>query len=168
MYLGHSAVALAIKAREPRIPIVPLTVACYGPDWMQWLLGITLRREGMSPYTHSIPAVLIGAGVAAAAYALIARRPGARWIALAWLLHWPADFFTGSKPVAGVNELVGLQLYARPGIDFALEATVLAIGCALYARAFARSPRQLWLVVALGVALVGIQGALDVALGMLG
>jgi hypothetical protein len=168
MYLGHSAVALAIESREPRVPIVPLIVACYGPDWASWILGVTLKRPGMSLYTHSVPAVLVGAALAAGAYALLARRPGARWIALAWVLHWPADFFTGSKPVAGVNELVGLHLYSRPEIDFMLEAAVLLVGCWLYARAFATSSRQRWIMVGLGTALIGIQGVMDLALGMLG
>lgn len=164
MYIGHAAVALALKAQEPRVPIVPLTIACYGPDWLQWLLTIALQRPGMSPYTHSIMAVLLGAGLAEGAYALLARRPGARWILLGWLLHWPADFFTGRKPVTGVDDLVGLNLYRFPRIDFALEAAVIVVGCALYARAYGRTTGQRLQVVLLAATLLVIQALMDVSL----
>ena len=40
MYAGHAAVALALKTREPRLPMLPLALACYGPDWLEIVLGI--------------------------------------------------------------------------------------------------------------------------------
>ena len=164
MYAGHAAVALALKAREPRLPIVPMALACYGPDWVEAALLFPHPREGMAPYTHSILAVLIGASLFAAVYAIATRRPGARWLMVGWLLHWPADFLTGLKPLTGLNDIVGLDLYRLPLVDFALESVVIVIGCGLYARRFARSEARRRLVVALGVALVVAQALLDLSL----
>lgn len=164
MYIGHVAVALALKSYEPRIPMAPLALACYGPDWIEVALMIPHPREGMAPYTHSIPAVVIGAIVAALAYAVTARRPGALVILAGWLLHWPADFLTATKPIVGLQPLVGLDLYRLPLADFALETTAVLIGCALYARTFARSSRQRALVIALGTVLAVLQLGVDVVI----
>jgi hypothetical protein len=47
VYVGHAAVALALKAREPRLPLIPLTLACFGPDWVEVALMFPAPREGM-------------------------------------------------------------------------------------------------------------------------
>ena len=39
MYVGHAAIALALKAREPRIPVAVLVLASFGPDWTEIALG---------------------------------------------------------------------------------------------------------------------------------
>jgi hypothetical protein len=70
VYTGHAAIALALKSRDPRVPIVPLAIACYGPDWLEVALMIPHPREGMAVYTHSIPAVLLGATLAGTLYTL--------------------------------------------------------------------------------------------------
>jgi hypothetical protein len=166
VYVGHAAIALALKAREPRLALVPLTMACFGPDWLEVALMIPKARAGMAVYTHSLVAVLLGAAVAGAAYAAF-RRPGARLIALAWLLHWPADLLTGRKPMFLGEPLVGLDLYGLPLADFLLESTLVAIGCALYARRLAPRGVQRRVVVMLGTALILLQGAADVALAVM-
>lgn len=163
MYAGHAAVALALKAREPRLPIVPLALACFGPDWLELLLMLLRRQAGMAVYTHSIPAVVIGAALATAVYALF-RRPGARLIFLGWLLHWPADLFTGRKPLFDSTPLIGLDLYKLPAADFVLESVVVVIGCAIYARRFASRGELRRPIVILAAALMLLQGAVDVAL----
>jgi hypothetical protein len=172
VYAGHAAIALALETQEPRMAIVPLTVACYGPDWLQWLLALLFERSGMplvsdmSLHTHSVSAIIVCACAAAGGYALVVRRPGVRWIFVGWLSHWPADFLTGRKPLTGVNDLVGLHLYARPWADFALESVVIVVGCVLYARAFTRAEGQpkRWIVVALAVALIALQAAMDLTI----
>jgi len=165
VYAGHAAIALALTRREPRIPTIPLVLAAFGPDWLELLLMIPGRRAGTAVLTHSIPAVVIGAGLAAAAYAAT-RRPGAGTIFLAWVLHWAADLFTGRKPVLFAQPLIGLGLYRTPAADFALEAVVVAVGCALYARTFPRRGELRRVVVILGAALIALQGAVDVALSV--
>ena len=165
MYAGHAAIALALKAREPRLPIVPLALACYGPDWIEVALMLARVHPGTGVYTHSIPAVVIGAAIAAAGYAAF-RRPGARLIFLGWLLHWPADMFTGRKPLLDGAPLVGLDLYKLPVVDFALESVIVGIACVIYARQFATRAEPRRTIVILGVALILIQGAVDMALAM--
>jgi DNA-directed RNA polymerase subunit RPC12/RpoP len=164
VYTGHAAIALALKARDPRVPIVPLALACYGPDWIELALMIPHPRAGMAVYTHSIPAVLLGAAAASALYALIARRPGALTILVGWLLHWPADLITGRKPLAGPQPLIGLDLYHLPVADATLETIIVIAACALYGRAVARTVAQRRVVASLGVALALLQATLDFVL----
>ena len=157
---------MALKAREPRLLVIPLMLACYGPDWLEVALMFPGKREGMAIYTHSIPAVVIGAALAAGLYAAT-RRPGARLIFLAWLLHWPADLLTGRKPILFSTPLIGLDLYKLPLIDFALEAVVVIIGCALFARAFPARGELRRVIVILGATLIAMQAAVDVALSVM-
>ena len=164
MYLGHAALALVIKARAPKVPIVPLTLACYGPDWIDAALMIPTPRAGMAPYSHSLPALVIGALMASGLYALITRRDGAMQILFGWLLHWPLDLLTGLKPIVGVEPLIGLDLYHAPFADALLETIVIAAACVVYARAAAPVRAQRKVVMALGVALVVAQLSFDVTL----
>lgn len=167
MYLGHAGVALVLKSRAPRVPIVPLTLACYGPDWIDAALMIPTPREGMAPYSHSLPALAIGAVVAAGLYAAIARRPGAMVIFVAWLLHWPADLLTGLKPIVGLRPSIGLDLYHVAYADAALEVVVILVACVIYAQALAITRRQRAVVVGLAIALMALQCAFDVAFSRL-
>jgi hypothetical protein len=166
VYAGHAAVAIALRRREPRLPVVPLVLAAFGPDWLELFLALPVKREGMAIFTHSLPAILIGAGLAAGLWAAM-RRPGASTIFLAWLLHWPADLLTGRKPVLFREPLIGLDLYKIPAVDFALESVVVVIGCALYARAYPPRGELRRVIVILGAALIAIQGAVDVALSVM-
>ena len=164
MYAGHAAIALALKAREPRAPTAVLVVACFGPDWVELFLGLSLGRAAGQVYSHFIPGVLVCAVLAAAFYKVVTRLPGARYVAIGWLLHWPADFLTAHKPLIDPTHVVGLDFYDVPAVDFALEG-LLVVGCAiLYARAFATDrARRRW-VVAMAAALLAIQGVLDYGL----
>jgi hypothetical protein len=166
VYAGHAAVALALKAREPRLPMIPLMLACFGPDWVEVALMFPVPRAGMAVYTHSIPAVLLGAALAALLHTAF-RQPGAGYIALAWLLHWPADLLTGRKPILSGEALVGLDFYSLPVVDFVLESAAIAVGCALYARRFAIRAELRRVVVILGVTLIALQGAVDVTLSVI-
>jgi hypothetical protein len=166
VYAGHAAIALALTRRKPRVPIVPLVLAAFGPDWLEVLRTIPALHGGTSALTHSIPAVLVGGGLAAAAYAAT-RRPGAGTIFLAWLLHWPADLFTGRKPLVFAEPLVGLGLYGSPAADFVLESAVVMIGCVLYMRTFPPRGGLRRVVVILGAALIAMQAAVDVALSVM-
>jgi len=165
VYAGHAAVALALKTRAPRVPIAVLVAACFGPDWVELFLGLLKGRGTGEVYSHFIPAVLLGAVLAALLFELVFRRRGSRWIAIGWLLHWPADFLTAHKPLIDPRgHRIGLDLYNLPLVDFTIEAA-LVVGCAwLYARTYAPSRRQRAWVAAAAVALAGIQGVLDYGL----
>ncbi|NUO38574.1 MAG: hypothetical protein HOQ17_08300 [Gemmatimonadaceae bacterium] len=164
MYAGHAAVALALKTRDPRVPIVPLTLACYGPDWLETALGLVRNRVEMGLYTHYLPGLLTGGLAAAALYVIVFRRPGGWLILAGWLLHWPADFFTAHKGLLSPTDRVGLDLYNLPAADFVVEGVLVAACCALYARTFAHSPAQRRWAVAMAVGLLGLQGLLDYGL----
>jgi hypothetical protein len=164
VYAGHAAVALALKTRDPRVPIVPLTLACYGPDWLETVLGFWRGRGEMALYTHYIPGLFAGGLAAAALYVIVFRRPGG-WIILAgWLLHWPADFFTAHKGLLSPTDRVGLDLYNLPAVDFILETAVVLACCALYARTFAHSPSQRRWAAAMAGGLLVLQAMLDYGL----
>ena len=164
VYAGHAAVALALKTREPRVPMAVLVAACFGPDWVELFLGLFLGRGNGETYSHFIPGVLLGASAAALLYAVVFRRPGSRWVALGWLLHWPADFLTAHKPLVNPGHIVGLDFYNLPIVDFMIEATLVAGLAWLYARTFARERGQRRWVLASAVALLGLQGMLDFGL----
>ena len=164
MYAGHVAVALALKTHEPRVPMLPLALACYGPDWLEIVLGFWRGRGPMSLYTHYLPGLLAGALAAAALYVIIFRRPGGWVILSGWLLHWPADFFTAHKGLLSPTDRIGFDLYNLPVADFALEATLVLLSCALYARAFAHGQAQRRWVMAMAAALLLLQAMLDYGL----
>lgn len=164
MYVGHVAVALALKSRDPRIPTVPLILACYGPDWLEIFLGFWRGRNEMALYTHYLPGLLTGALAAAALYVILVRRPGGWLILAGWLLHWPADFFTAHKGLISPTDRVGLDLYDLPAADFALEAALVVACCVLYARTFAHSRAQRKWVVAMAGGLLALQALLDYGL----
>jgi hypothetical protein len=166
VYAGHAAVALALRWREPRLPIVPLVLACYGPDWLEVALMLPNTQAGMPTYTHSIPGLLVGAALVTVLWKAM-RRPGASLLGVGWLLHWPADLFTGRKPLIFPEPLVGFDLYKLPLADFTLEATVVAIGCAIYARGVPRRAELRRVIVMVGAALIALQAAADVALSVM-
>jgi DNA-directed RNA polymerase subunit RPC12/RpoP len=168
VYVGHAAIALAIRARRPEVPLVPLVLASYGPDWAELILGLFEGRAEMREVTHTVPAVLACALTAAAAYSLFTNRAGAGAVMLAWLLHWPADFLTAHKPLLGTSDLVGLDLYDLPAADFAVESFLVVVCCVMYARAFARTPAHRRWVVAMATLLIGMQGGLDFGLARAG
>jgi hypothetical protein len=167
VYAGHAAVALALKTRDPRVPMVPLTLACYGPDWLEIVLGFWRGRNEMALYTHYIPGLFAGGLAAAALYVIVFRRPGGWIILTGWLLHWPADFFTAHKGLLSPTDRVGLDLYNLPAADFVLEAALVLACCALYARTFAHSPAQRRWVAAMTLALLALQAMLDASLAQL-
>jgi hypothetical protein len=164
VYVGHAAVALALKSRDPRVPIVPLVLACYGPDWLELVLGFWHGRGPMSLYTHYLPGLLAGALGASALYVIAFRRHGG-WVILAgWLLHWPADFFTAHKGLLSPTDRIGLDLYNLPAADFALEAALALLCVGLYARTFAHSRGQRRWAALMAAALLALQAMLDYGL----
>ena len=120
----------------------------------------------MAIFTHSIPAVVGCAALAGLLHAAL-RQPGARYVALAWLLHWPADLLTGRKPVFSGSVLVGLDLYGLPAVDFVLESALVVTACVIYARRFALRAELRRVVVILCTTLVLLQGFVDVTLAVI-
>jgi len=144
MFVGHFGIAQLGKAARREIPFVWLLVAAYLPDIVRVpLTSLGTRQELLS---HSIPAVTILALAIAALWQL---RGGnlvaAAVIALACLLHWPADFFTGCKPTTFHGPWLGLISYRRPVNDLLVEGALLVSGwIAARRRGFAIG--RVWLV----------------------
>jgi hypothetical protein len=148
VYAGHVAIATLVNGKRPSIPLAWLVPVAFGPDWVEWLFGLAGRQN--RALSHSIPAVVLGALLAALVYALRSRRwNDVALVALTWMSHWPADFITGSKPTWPGGPDVGLMLYEHLGYDAALES-LLVFGCWLVYRASlperARRSRLVWLM----------------------
>ena len=150
MYTGHAAIALVIKTRWPSTPMVPLTLACYGPDFIDLGFMIPHPRAGTGVYSHSVPSVLLCASIAAILFAAMQKGPGALAIFIGWLTHWPADALTGLKPIYGMTTSVGLDLYHVPVMDAILETAIVSGACWLFARSVASGVRQRRIVVIMG------------------
>ena len=117
--------------------------------------------------THSIPAVtVLGAAFAITWYLVSRDKLGMCLIFALVATHAVGDYFTGIKPTWPGGPVIGLQLYERPAVDFALEAVVIFFGWMLYRKSFPpekRSSRGVFLVLA---ALIAIQLAADIVFMM--
>lgn len=76
------------------------------------------------------------------AYAITRDATGMLIVALVVLSHWVLDYFTGIKPTWPGGPIVGMNLYARPVVDFALESATILVGWLLYRRTLPKSVRN--------------------------
>ena len=153
MFVGHYGVSFAARRLEYSPPLWLLFIAVQLLDvlWAPFvLLGIEKVRivPGITasnpldlyymPYTHSLVAALLWSAVALALYRSRGGGPGARaaalLVGLAVLSHWVLDFVVHRPdlPLYDDTAKVGLGLWSRPALAFALEAAVLFGGTALY------------------------------------
>jgi hypothetical protein len=68
-------------------------------------------------------------------------------VSIVCLLHWPADVFSGCKPILLNGPSIGLFAYVRPVSDFAVEGAVF-IGGWWFARRRGFPVRRFWLAFA--------------------
>ena len=111
------------------------------------------------PYTHSLLAAVLWSAAAGVAYRLLARplrRAASPLVGLAVFSHWVLDFVVHRPdlPLYDDTAKVGLGLWNRPVLAFALEATLLLGGMALYLR---HRPGRQGLVVLFGLAMLAVQ-----------
>jgi membrane-bound metal-dependent hydrolase YbcI (DUF457 family) len=133
MYTGHIAVALATGREPRRVPILALLLASQAPDWIQLFSSVITDPEHAQLWSHSIPAVVIGATVVGASYLLATRdRRGAGLLALGYLSHPILDLITGSKPLWPGGPPFGACVYNHPPLDWAVECAVLFAGWLVY------------------------------------
>ncbi|HKW47353.1 MAG TPA: hypothetical protein VJN70_07905 [Gemmatimonadaceae bacterium] len=127
MLAGHFGIAQLAKATRRDIPLVWLIVAAYLPDLVR--VPLTLLTSHYEILSHSLPIVSALALAIAAVWMLRRGQPGAAAIiAIACLLHWPADVFTGCKPTSFEGPWIGLISYRRPINDLLLEGALLFVG----------------------------------------
>jgi membrane-bound metal-dependent hydrolase YbcI (DUF457 family) len=127
MFVGHFGIAQLARAARREIPLVWLVVAAYLPDIVRVPLGpLTTHHEILS---HSLPMISAFALAIAALWLARGGQIGAAAIiAIACLLHWPADVFTGCKPTSFDGPWIGLLSYRRPVNDLLLEGALLTAG----------------------------------------
>lgn len=174
MFVGHYGVSFAAKRSDDSIPLWVLFLAVQLLD-VVWaplvLLGVEKVRivPGITatnpldlyymPYTHSLLAALLWSAAAGAGYRLLARpssRSASLLVGLAVFSHWVLDFVVHRPdlPLYDNSAKVGLGLWNQPTVAFALEATLLLGGMALFLRQ--RQGHRLP-VVAFGLAMLAVQ-----------
>jgi hypothetical protein len=157
---GHLGIAGAVYAARRGSSLPWLLVAAMAPDGVDALFVLAGICNPHGLYSHTIPAaVLIAALTGAVVYFATDRRSTGALAALLVLAHLPGDYVTGRKLFWPGGELMGLQLYERPGLDFALES-MIAVGGWWLVRATGRAPRWATGMLALAAVLL-LQGALD-------
>jgi hypothetical protein len=167
MYAGHIGIALGAKGSRPALPLIALILAAQGPDWVDTILtGMRFAQHRSEMWSHSIPSALLIAALLATASFIVWRSPTALVLPAVYLLHLPADYLTGMKPLAPGAPSIGLRLYDHPPIDFVLEAVVITVGWRLWKRSLPDDRRDrpaAWLLL---VGLLFVQAAADVAFGI--
>lgn len=160
MITGHLGVAAATRSGWPRTSLIWLIAGSIAPD----LLDISYAAVGFcNPdglYSHTVPvAALLALLLGGAAFAATKSRATALGTAVMVLLHLPPDLVTGYKVYWPGGSRLGLDLYDRPLLDFAVEALVLAAGWWLL-RHSGTAPRWATSVATL-TALLIVQGVAD-------
>jgi hypothetical protein len=168
VYTGHVGVALGAHGIRKSIPLWLLILASQLPDWADAGLCLaSVRTPVPGAYSHSLPAIGILAVAAAIGYCMILRDPaGMLIVALVVASHAAGDYLTGMKPVMPGGPLIGLQLYARPWIDFVLESTAVVLGWLIYRNSISREKRNSEPVFTLLFVLLVIQFGADIILTM--
>lgn len=160
MIAGHFGIAFGLRAARRDVPLVPLLVASILPDIVDMAYAAARFCSPMGLYSHSPAAIGILACLTFAG-ALIAtgNRGASAVLAIAVLLHAPADWITGEKLLWTNGPVVGFGLYRHPVADFLLEVPIAAIGWQALRRD-ARAPR--WAVSGAALALlIAGQAAFD-------
>ena len=161
MITGHLAIAAAAARTTRRDDtLLWLLGASMAPDVVDAMFVVARSCNPNGLFSHTVPAAaLIAAVVGGAAFLATDRRDTGLLAALMVLAHVPLDYVTGHKLLWPGGEIVGLRLYEWPWADFALEATMVAIGWWLLRR---RPSAPRW---AVGwralVALLVLQATLD-------
>lgn len=179
MFLGHYAVAFALKRAAPKTSLGTLFVAAQLVD-LAWpaflLLGLeTVRVDPGNtaftpldfvhyPWTHSLLFALLWSAAAGGLY--LWRRPGAHRAALvvaaAVASHWLLDFLTHRPdlPLAPGGPKVGLGLWNHRAETLALETVMFAVGLGLYRSGFPeKDAAGRYGLMTLALVLVGIYAA---------
>lgn len=132
MYVGHVGAALGAKRLAPSVALGTLVVAAYLPDWVDATLCLAGRYGNGQMLSHSVPAVIVLAILAAGTQLRSRDRGAALIVAAVVVSHVLLDYLTGTKPTWPGGPMIGLELYSRPLIEFFLEAAVIVGGWIFY------------------------------------
>jgi membrane-bound metal-dependent hydrolase YbcI (DUF457 family) len=134
MYVGHVGAALGGKRFAPAVALGTLVFAAYLPDWVDAALCFTGRYHDVQMLSHSVPAVVVLAILAAATQIGRANLKAALVVGAVVISHVLLDYLTGIKPTWPGGPIIGLGIYRYPVIDFVAEAAVIVSGWLLYRR----------------------------------
>lgn len=162
MIVGHVGIAAAAKSAWRRTSFPWLLVGCAAPDLVDVGFAIARVCNPYGLYSHTVPAAaLLAAVIGGTAFLTTDSRATGLATALMVLLHLPPDLITGHKIFWPGGPMLGLDVYGRPLLDFAIEAPILIAGWWMLRRS--RSGPW-WATSALVlVVLLGGQAVLDVA-----
>ena len=176
MFIGHFGVGFGAKAAAPKVSLGSLFLAAQLVDLL-WPTFLLLRIEHVRidptstkvtpldfecyPISHSLPAVIGWAVLAAVAYQLLRRyRRGAVVLGLAVISHWLLDAIVHRPDLPlypGSPYLVGLNVWSSLSATLALELLIFFSGVWIYVRVTEASDAigkwSLWVLIAFLVAI---------------
>lgn len=161
MYVGHVGVALGAKRFAPSVALGTLVFATYLPDWIDAALCVTGRYHDAQMLSHSVPAALILSVLAGASVFGQGDRGAFFIVAAIVISHVLLDYITGIKPTWPGGPSIGLQVYGRPIMDFAVESIVIIGGWILYKRTLPSSNGSWNLSTVMLAVLLFMQAAVD-------
>ena len=153
MLAGHYGIGLALKARYPRVALIPLLVACVLPDLL-WLAFHAIGWErlaaappsfwrpttfGPMPFSHDFSMAILYAGIVGGMGLLTVSQEWGVALGLAIASHVLLDALVHAADisVAGpwLRAQVGLDLWRRaPLAAWMLEAAIVAAGAICFFR----------------------------------
>ncbi len=153
MFVGHAALALAAKARAPRVSLGVLIAAAFGLDLL-WPIFLLLGVERVTitpghtaftplsfdsyPWSHSLLMALVWSAVAAGLMAwCYGEAEPAVIVSLLVLSHWILDFISHGPDLPlwpGASPQVGLGLWKSIAATLVVEGILYAAGIAIYLR----------------------------------
>jgi len=152
MFIGHFAVGFGAKRAAPAVSLGTLILACQLADlvWPTLVLAgvehvsiapgdtvVTPLRFDWYPYSHSLLALAVWAGIVALLYRAFKGSSTRALIVLAVVVlsHWLLDVITHRPdiPLMPANDTrIGLNLWGSRAATMAVEGLMFAIGLWLY------------------------------------
>jgi hypothetical protein len=154
MFVGHFALAFGAKRFAPVVSLGTLFLACQFADLL-WPVLVLIGVERVAivpgitavtpldfvsyPYSHSLMALVIWAGLAAIVYRAVRgwRFPAMLTVAVLVVSHWVLDAVTHRPDMpltVGGQTLVGLGLWGSVTGTIVVELLLFAAGVAMYVR----------------------------------
>lgn len=165
MFVGHAGIALGAAGLRPRTPLLALLLASFGVDLLESALWFAGAEEAVPRPAESLPSTLAVAAAFALVYGALRRDwAGAALVAAVAASHLPADLVSGQVAVWPGGASVGLNLFASPVIDWAVEAALAAGGWFLWRRSLPPAARRYPATVAVLVGLLVAQAVFLVVL----
>jgi hypothetical protein len=161
MFVGHYGPSLGLRRASGGVPLWVLFLAVQFVDVL-WSILILAGVEKVRitpgftasspldlyymPYTHSLAASVAWALLLGGLASLVWSRRGGIVVGVCVVSHWILDLpvHVADLPLWGDVHKVGFGLWDRPVVAFVLEAAVLFIAVAIYAK-HARNKAAIWI-----------------------